>query len=227
MRRKNVFYLIILGAMLLLVGSSIEIRSLKARKAEQRAERFDPAQYARDFWDQQLGSVLETALSAEQLIGLFNEDMEAAVCMGRTLGQSRVHAYLLKGKGKIVLIDKEGMSVSIKGSESNPEVLICAGSFISGNAIRDASGLIDVSAFSDTMKFNRISSEINKIVVSEVIKPFQEKGPQVGMSIGFVGAAEVSEEATQEIRLGDRRRGSESDPSYHLLKIVPIQLTLE
>ena len=81
MRRKNVFYLIILGAMLLLVGSSIEIRSLKARKAEQRAERFDPAQYARDFWDQQLGSVLETALSAEQLIGLFNEDMEAAVSM--------------------------------------------------------------------------------------------------------------------------------------------------
>ena len=227
MKRKHIVHAALLLALLVLLGSSMEFRRLETKRAEELAQRFDPAQYARDFWDQRLESVLGTALNVGQMIDLFNQDMQGAISKGRTLGQSRVHAYLLKGKGKIVLIDKEGMSVSIKGSESNPEVQICAGSFISGNAIRDASGLIDVSAFSDTMKFNRISSEINKIVVSEVIKPFQEKGPQVGMSIGFVGAAEVSEEATQEIRLGDRRRGSESDPSYHLLKIVPIQLTLE
>ena len=226
-KRKHMFYLFMLVVLLCIVGSSVELRSLEARRAEQRAELFNPAQYAHDFWDQRLGGVLETALTAEQMIGLFNDDMGAAVSMGRTLGQSRVHAYLLKGKGRIVSIDKGGLSVSITGSESSPEILICAGSYISGNAVRDASGLIDVSAFSDTMKFNMISSEINKIVVQEVIKPFQEKGPQVGMAITFVGAAEVAEEATQEVRFGERRRGSESDPSYHLLKIVPIQLSLE
>jgi len=226
-KRKHAFYLFILAALLCIVGSSIELRSLEARRAEQRAELFNPAQYARDFWDQRLGDVLETALSAEQMIGLFNKDMEAAVSMGRTLGQSRVHAYLLEGKGWVVSIDNKGLRVSVTGPESDPEVLICAGSYISGNAVRDASGLIDVSAFSDTMKFNRISSEINKIVVQEVIKPFQEKGPQVGMTVAFIGAAEVSEEATQEVRFGERCRGSESDPSYHLLKIVPIQLRLE
>jgi len=227
MKRRHGFYLVIVAALLLLVGSSIELRSLEAKRAEQRAERFDPTQYARDFWDQRLGDVLETALSAEQMIGLFNDDMETAVSMGRTLGQSRVHAYLLKGQGRIVSIDNKGLRVSVTGSESDPEVLICAGSYISGNAVRDASGLIDVSAFSDTMKFNRISSEINKIVVQEVIKPFQEEGPQVGMTVAFIGAAEVSEEATQEVRFGERRQDSESDPFCHLLKIVPIQLSLE
>ena len=226
-KRKHVFYLFIPVALLWIVGSSVELRSLEARRAEQRAELFKPAQYARDFWDQRLGGVLETALSVEYMIGLFNDDMDAAVSMGQTLGQSRVHAYLLKGKGRIVSIDKAGLSVSITGSESSPEILICAGSYISGNAVRDASGLIDVSTFSDTMKFNMIGAEINKIVVQEVIKPFQEKGPQVGMTVTFIGAAEVSEEATQDIRFGERRRGSEPDPSYHLLKIVPIQLTLE
>lgn len=226
MKRRHIFYLVGLASLLLLVGSSIEFHSLEARRAEQRAELFNPGQYARDFWDRQLGGVLETAVRAEQLIGLFNKDMEAAVSMGRTLGQSRVHAYLLEGKGRIVSIDKKGLGVSVMGSESDPEILICAGSYISGNAVRDASGLIDVSAFSDTMKFNRISSEINRIVVQEVIKPFQEKGPQVGMTVTFIGAAEVADEATQEVRFGDRRQDSESEPAYHLLKVVPIRLNL-
>jgi len=227
MKRKYVFYTVVLGALLLLLGRSVEFRSLEAKRAEERAERFDPAQYARDFWDQRLDSVLETALSAEQLISLFNEDMETAVSKGRTLGQSRVHAYLLKGEGRIVSLSKDGLAVSVAGSEPNPEILICGGSHVSGNAVRDASGLIDVSDFSDTMKFNKISFEINKIVVQEVIKPFWAKGPQAGMTVGFVGVAEVAEEATEETPFGSRQERSESTSAYHLLKVVPIRLDLE
>jgi len=227
MKRKHISYMVFLGAWVLLVGSSLEFRSLDEKRAEERAERFNPAQYARDFWEQRLGSVLETALSAEPLIGLFNRNMEAAVSKGRTLGQSRVHAYLLEGRGEIVSLGKEGLCVSVAGPESNPEILICAGSYISGNAVRDATGLIDVSDFSDPLKFNKISSEINKIVVQEVTQPFLDKGPQVGMTIRFVGAAEVAEEATQEVPFGGYQGHSELRPAYHLLKVVPLRLDLE
>ena len=227
MKRKHVFYTVFLGALLLLLGSSVEFRSLQAKRAEERAERFNPAQYARDFWDQRLDGVLGTALNAEQLIGLFNRDMEAAIGKGQTLGRSRVHAYLLKGEGEIVSLRKDGLCVSVADPPSDPEILICAGSFISGNAVRDGSGLIDVSIFSDTMKFNKISFELNKIVVQEVIKPFQDKGPRVGMTVRFVGAAEVAEEATQEVPFGGRRGRPESTPTHHLLKVVPIRLDLE
>jgi len=219
--------MVFLGALVLLLGNSVEFRSLEEKRAEEQAERFNPAQYARDFWDQRLGSVLETALSADQLIGLFNRDMEAAVGEGRTLGRSRVHVYLLKGDGKIVSLSKDGLCVSVAGPKSDPEILICAGSYISGNAVRDASGLIDVSAFSDTMKFNKISFEINKIVVQEVIKPFLAKGPQAGMTVRFVGAAEVAEGATQEVPFGGCQRRSASTSAYHLLRVVPIRLDLE
>lgn len=227
MKRKHIFYIVSLIALLLLLGSSVEFGSLEAKRAEDRAEQFDPAQYARDFWDRRLDSVLPNALDAELLINLFNRDMAAAVSRGRTLGQSRVHAYLLKGKGTIVSQGSSGLHVSVADPESNPEVLISTGVYISGNAVRDASGLIDVSAFSDTMKFNRISSEINKIVVQEVIEPFQDEGPAVGASVRFVGAAEVAEEATQEIPFGGRRDSDASTPAYHLLKVVPIRLDLE
>jgi predicted lipoprotein len=227
MKRKHIAYVAFLLALLLLLGSSMEFRRLETKLAEERAQRFDPAQYARDFWDQRLESVLVTAIHAGQMINLFNQDMQAAVSKGLTLGQSRVHAYLLKGEGTIVSLDKQGLSVSVAGPETIPEILVATGTYISGNAVRDASGLVDVSAFSDTMKFNRISFEINKIVVEEVIKPFLEQGPQVGMVIRFVGAAEVAEEAAQEVPFGGRLKDGESARVFHLLKVVPIRLYLQ
>ncbi len=226
MKRKSIVYAVFLLGLLLLLGGSMEFSSLETRRAEQRAQRFDPSRYARDFWDQRLDSVLETALDAAEMVELFNRDMEAAIGKGRTLGQSRVHAYLLEGHGRMVALDRQGLCVSVTGSDDTPEVLICTGSYISGNAVRDASGLVDVSAFSDTMKFNRISSEINKIVVQEVIKPFLEQGPQVGSTVRFVGAAEVAEDATQDVPFGARLEDGASKPTYHLLKVVPIRLAL-
>jgi len=227
MKRKHIFYVVSLGALLLLLGSSVEFRSLEAKRAEERAERFNPAQYARDFWDHRLDGALATALDAGQLIGLFNTDMEAAVGKGRTLGRSRVHAYLLKGAGKIVSTDEGGLRVSVASPHASPEILICTGSYISGNAVRDASGLIDVSGFSDTMKFNKISFAINKIVVQEVIKPFLDTGPEAGMTVRFIGAAEVAEDATDTVPFGARQGPSEADGAYHLLKLVPLRLDLE
>jgi predicted lipoprotein len=227
MKRKHIFHAVFLGVLLLLLGSSVEFRNLKAKRAEERADRFNPVQYARDFWDHRLDSVLDSAPRADRLIALFNGDMAAAVKKGRTLGESRVHTYLLKGEGKIVSLNDDGLCVSVTSPEADPEILICAGSYISGNAVRDASGLIDVSTFSDTMKFNKISFEINKIVVREVIKPFLDKGPRVGMIVRFVGAAEVAEEATQEVPFGARQGDGESKPAYHLLKVVAIRLDLE
>jgi predicted lipoprotein len=226
MKRKSIVYAVFLLGLLLLLGGSMEFSSLETRRAEQRAQRFDPSRYARHFWDQELGTVLETALDAERTIGLFNRDMKTAIGKGRTLGQSRVHAYLLAGQGRIVALDRHGLCVNVTGSDDTPEVLICTGSYISGNAVRDASGLVDVSAFSDTMKFNRISSEINKIVVQEVIKPFLEQGPEVGMVVRFVGAAEVAEEATQSVPFGGRLGDGAPAPACHLLKVVPIRLAL-
>lgn len=227
MKRKYIFYAVLGVGVLLLVGSSVEFRSLEAKRAEERAERFDPVQYARDFWARRLDGVLETSLSVEELIHLFNTDMDAAVGKSRTLGQSRVHAYLLEGEGKIISVNKDGLCVSVTSPEADPEILICAGSYISGNAVRDASGLIDVSAFSDTMKFNKISFEINKIVVQEVITPFLDKGPRTGMTVRFVGAVEVAEDATEEVPFGGREGRTESGPAYHLLKVVPVRLALE
>jgi len=226
MKRKVLFYLVLFIALALLLGSSVEFRRLDQKRAEDRARQFDPADYARDFWDNRLDAALTRALDAAELIHLFNTDMNAAVRQGETLGQSRVHAYLLAGEGKIVELEKDGLLVSVLPGDPNPEVLICTGSYISGNAVRDASGLIDVSAFSDTMKFNRISSEINRLAVQEGIVPFVAAPPPVGATVRFVGAAEVAEEATTSVPFGGRKVNGRQKGSWHLLRIVPVRLEL-
>ena len=227
MKRKYLLYLIGLVALILVLGSSVKFRRLDEKHAEERASRFSPAEYARDFWDNQLPTTLGDARAADELIRLFNTDMKAAVAQGRTLGRSRVHAYLLQGAGQIVAIEKNGLLVRVLPEGPGPEVLLCTGNYISGNAVRDASGLVDVSAFSDTMKFNRISGEINRIVVQEVITPFLAPTPKVGMSVHFIGAAEVAEDATEKTPFGGRDRPEESNVPWHLLKVVPIRLEVE
>lgn len=194
---------------------SIYFNNLEDVRQQRLRETFNAAEYAKDFWDNQLPGVLDKAVDVKELIILLNTDMTQAIkSYGKAPGVSRVYAYLLKGEGEILAISENGLEVSVEEPHTNPDVLIETGSYIPGNAIRDASGLVDVSKFSDTMKFNEISGEINKIVVKDVIKPFLDKGPSTGRTVTFFGATQVVQDIAEVNGL-------------ELIKVIPIRLELE
>ena len=226
MKRIRVIRFILVGLGLLLLYHSVEFQDLEKKRARAKAQEFDAADYARDLWDNRLPGTLDHGVDAQVLVRLFNTDMHAAIKQGRTLGESRVHAYLLRGQGTVVTQTQKGLLVSIDDPEGRPEIMIRAGSFISGNAVRDACGLVDVSSFTDTMKFNRVSFEINKILVKEVIEPFLKHGPQAGQTITFLGAAEVAEDATEDLAFGAAKDSASPDGQHHLLQVVPLRLRL-
>ncbi len=62
--------------------------------------------------------------------------------------------------------------------------------FIYGNAIRDASGLVDVKDFPNTMDLNNISEELNKMVRKTVLPPFKT-AVKKGDKIIVTGAIEI------------------------------------
>ena len=227
MKRIRVIRLIWLGLGILLIYHSVEFQDLEARRAQARAQQFNAGDYARDLWENRLPGILDQGIDAQALIKLFNTDMQDAIKQGRTLGESRVHAYLTQGQGRVIAQNKKGLLLSVTDHADHPEILLRTGSFISGNAVRDASGLVDVSAFDDTMKFNRISSEINKILVKEVIEPFLAQNPQVGQSVTFTGAAEVAEDATEDHAFGDMLDTATQTGQFHLLQLVPLRLSLD
>jgi predicted lipoprotein len=226
--KKVCKYAIAALIILFLVYHSIYFENLEDVKKQQQRETFNATQYARDFWDNQLFSVLDKAVDVKELIELFNINMNEAVKKyGKAPGVSRSYAYLIRGHGKILTITEDFLEVSIREPQTNPDIKIMSGFYISGNAVRDASGLIDVSDFSDTMKFNEISSEINKIVVKEVIRPFREKKSKVGKTIMFFGATQVAQDATEENLFGQLVSGTAEAKEFQLVTVVPIRFELE
>ena len=208
-------YTLAVAVLAFLLHRSIYLDNLEDVRRQRLKATFNAAEYARDFWDNQLPGVLDKAVDIKELIKLLNTDMAQAIKRyGKAPGVSRVYAYLLKGEGTILATSENALEVGVEKPRTKPDVWIETGSYIPGNAVRDASGLIDVSKFSDTMKFNEISGEINKIVVKDVIKPFSDKGPSLGRRIRFFGATQIAQDAVAEKEL-------------QRIKIIPIRLELE
>jgi predicted lipoprotein len=226
---KTVFkYIVAIVIVLTLAYYSVDIKNLEEVKEQQLRAKFNASQYARNFWDNRLNNILGQAIDVGELIKLFNTNMPEAVrSYGKAPGVSRVYAYLLKGQGKIVNIGKDFIDVSIAEPLSVADIRISTGNYIPGNAVRDASGLVDVSQFSDTMKFNEISGEINKIVVKEVITPFLEKNPKTGQSLIFFGSTQAAQDETEERMFGRPAGDDSKEKEFQLVKVVPIRLELE
>jgi predicted lipoprotein len=208
-------YILTVSVLAFLLHRGIYIENLQDVRQQRRREAFNAADYARDFWDNRLPGVLDQAVDMKTLIKLLRTDMARAIeRYGKAPGVSRVYAYLVKGEGTILAIGENGLEVSIEEPHTKPDVLIETGSYIPGNAVRDASGLVDVSEFSDTMKFNDTSGEINKIVVRDVTKPFLDKSPCPGKTVSFIGATRIAQDAVE-------KKGLQT------IKIIPIKLESE
>ena len=81
--------------------------------------------------------------------------------------------------------------------------------FIYGNAIRDASGLVEVKDFPNTMDLNNISEELNKIVRKTVLPPFKT-AVKKGDKLIVAGAIEIHKEHIK----------------WSELEIVPVQIQI-
>lgn len=173
-----------------LLFNSVSIKSLDEVKRQKALASLDPAEFARDFWDDILLKNLNRTVDANALIAQLAENPEEA--RERFARQVGIGAYyaMISGEGNVVQADEDGVLLSIKAPESAGEILI-ATDLIFGNAIRDASGLLDVNDFPSSTDFNSISVEINRIVVNEVIPLFKNLVAP-GKTLAFVGASELT-----------------------------------
>ena len=226
---KKIYKYIGIFIIVLILGYfSVDIKNLEEVREQQRRVKFNASEYARDFWDNRLSTVLDQAIDAGELINLFNTNMPEAIRKyGKAPGVSRVYAYLIKGRGRIINVGDDFIDVSLSEPWNNPDIRINTGYYIPGNALRDASGLVDVSKFTDTMKFNEISNEINKIVVKEVITSFTDENPEKGQNLIFIGATQVSQDATEEHLFGQIIGDNSGKQDFQLVKVIPIKLELK
>jgi predicted lipoprotein len=177
---------------------------LKTARQQSAAAVFDAVAYVEAFWQGPLLESADRAVDAAALLAALKANpADAAKRFGHRLGLSGTSSFFVSGRGEIVAVDDGTVSIALQ--TGGPAAVLIEMGPVFGNAIRDGSGLLDVSDFPNAQNFNALSAEINRRV-EEQIWPLLESDAAVGRTVSFVGGVDIAD--------------SDGVPSS--LKLVPI-----
>src|SRR5687768_639764 len=190
--KKGLKFSITIAVILLVAYNSVYFKKLDEVKASATESKFDAVKYARNFYSKKLLPGLNKAVEINQLMALLQSDKNKAFSTySNALGIGNIKYFLVKGQGEITAINENDVVVITKRDTAQKSVEIET-EFVFGNAIRDASGLININEFENTMDFNNVSAEVNKIIRAEVVPPFKASAKK-GNTVTFVGAIELNQ----------------------------------
>ena len=176
-----------------LLYNSVYFKKLDVVKSTLVSKQFDPVSYANSFWTDKLIPNASNAIEVVRLVSLLKANPEKTFTeYSHALGIGNVRYFLVKGEGAITVVNEDDVVVLIKSDSSQQQIRI-ATEYIFGNAVRDASRLIDINEFTNTMDFNNISSEINAIIRAKVLPAFKQE-TEKGKVVQFTGAIELNKE---------------------------------
>jgi predicted lipoprotein len=183
---------------------------LKTVAAQKAAATFNATQFADTFWINQLLPSLDKAVKADVLLAAIQSDPATAKKkFSRSVGLSESYFYFLSGTGRVVNVSDDEISLAVTSGSTNAEVSLQTG-LIFGDAIRDGTGLLNASDYSNSQDFNDISAALDHIVETRVLPPLHAQA-KIGATISFAGCAEVDDESTD----------------LKPLKVVPIQAEVQ
>ena len=183
---------------------------LAKAQQDKAAGTFDPKQFAEKFWSERLLKSLDQAVPADVLLPAIQNDPAAArKKFGRTLGMSESYCYFVSGTGRVVSVSDDEVALAVTGGVTNAEVVLQTG-LLFGNALRDGTGLLNVSDFPNSQDFNGIAEALNHLVETRVLPRLRESA-KTGAHIRFVGCVEISDESAD----------------LHPLHVIPIHFEQE
>jgi predicted lipoprotein len=192
MQKKGLKYSLLILVAGLLAYNSVYFKKLEEKKATVQANH-DPVQFARTFWKDRFNNYLDSAVDIKIFSTLLNDDPAIAFTKyAKTQGIGNTSCFLLKGRGQVTSVQEDHVVVSLDSGSDAREVELNTGLYF-GNAVRDVTGMIKMGDFGNTIDYNSVSAELNKIVQSEVIKGFKAT-VEKGHSVDFIGCAEINKE---------------------------------
>lgn len=198
--KKSVRYIALFILVAVVAYHSVYFKKLDEVKSA--AASFNAAKYASEFWLKKLPPHTGKAVEIGQLLGLLKTDKNKAFAdYSHALGIGNIKYFLVKGAGIVQEVGENEVSVNVESMHEKPQVTLTT-EYVFGNAVRDASGEIDINEFTNSMDFNNVSAEINKIIREKVIPPFRSKVKK-GDRVTFAGAIELNKEHlnTQSIEI--------------------------
>ena len=180
--------------------NSVYFKKLDEVKVSKAAKEFNAERYAASFWQNKLIPNLGKAIDVTKLITMISNDPSKTFdSYSHALGIGNLRYFLVSGNGIVESIGDDDVKLIAKSGSSRQSIRI-ATEYIFGNAVRDATGLININEFTNTMDFNNVSAEINKIIREKVLPPFKRKAKK-GDAIEFIGAIELNKEHPDLVHL--------------------------
>lgn len=205
---RYIKYFLLVIVVGLVAYKSVYIKKLSEMKVITNTK-FDAPAFSKKLWDEKLPAKLSNAVELATFIRSVEANADDAFSKySNVLGIGNYRYALVKTEGVVTEIDEDDISLKVKLGDSVIMTKL-ATEFIYGNAIRDASGLVDVKDFPNTMDLNNISEELNKMVRKTVLPPFKT-AVKKGDKIIVTGAIEIKK---QNIK-------------WNELEIIPVQLQI-
>src|SRR5690606_15646116 len=168
---------------------SVYFKKLDEVKAETLGS-FDAEAYTEELWKEKLIPSLDQAVQLDSLLLLLKQQPDEAFAKySNALGIGNIKYFMVQGNGEVLSVDENTVAVKLA---DNPQAVRIATEYIYGNEIRDASGLIPMTEFKNTMDFNNVSAALNKKVRTEVMPPFKKRVTK-GTKLKFYGAIELNQ----------------------------------
>lgn len=176
----------------LLAYKSVYFEKLSTRKSN-TAVSFDAMDFSKKLWEDKMPAKIDSAVNLSQLIAAIDKEGEAAIYKyTNALAIGNYRYALLKLNATVTDVKEDEVTLSTKHNDSLL-IINLATEFIYGNAIRDASGLVQVKDFPNTADLNGISEELNKIVRATVLPAFKASVKK-GDNLNVIAAVELNKE---------------------------------
>ena len=181
---KNIIGVIIAA---IVIYNSVYFRPLDEEVSKEKENAFDAKSFVDGIWKKELLNIYDSAIDMTTLLAQLHENPEQTFAReAQALGIGNIGYFKVKGEGPVVRVNENNVLVSVGG-----EVVEIEMEFIFGNAVRDASGLIQANDYDKTADFNSISESINEIIRKEVVPGFRSK-VEKGNKVVFKGALELN-----------------------------------
>ena len=183
--------------LLLLVIALVGYKSVYFKKLSEvnktASAKFDAIAFSKKLWDEKLPAKLAGTINLVDLIAaLKTNPVDAFAKHSNAMGIGNYRYSLVKATGIITAVNEDEITIRVEGRDSILQINL-ATEYIYGNAIRDASALVDIKDFSNTTDLNNISEELNKTVRTTVLPEFKKQVKE-GDKIEVTGAIEFNKE---------------------------------
>lgn len=187
---KGLKYILFSAIVVLVLYNSISIGKLSELKAATN-QSFDAAAYTKELWTKKIAGKIDSAIELSTLISELAKDQPLALNKyTNSLGIGNYRYVFVKTQVKVIAVEEDEIKVQFKNGNSTTDAII-ATEYIYGNAVRDASFLVNVKDFSNTTDLNAISEEMNSIIRKEIIPGFKSSIKK-GDSVNLVAAIELN-----------------------------------